>query len=529
MSAVTLPLFKPWVPEWLIRATIFLVLLPALGIFALYFSNNAETTGYYGIEPADVQYSVVLMYATLVTFLPLDDRLVKYLRPRQYFLAGVVLNTLTYFICANSRNLAVFMICRFIQGAVCALFCSICLNLVFSRLRSDRARVIGYTVFYGTLQVSIPVCALFCSWVVHYYEFSYLFYFLILLEIPGVILLLLITNNVRFRKKFPLYQLDWPSYILYTILMCVMGYILVYGQQLNWLSSYRIRLLAGTGLISVTVFCIRQFHLKRPLLELRLFRYAHFRNGLLLLMAYYIFKGTTGFTYAYLQSVLNVDPVHLTPLWLVNIAGITIGMLAASRFVLKGTPTKIILVTGFSLLLLFHIQLYFLFSRTASTSQFLLPLLIQGLGTGALFVPIVMFLVSSVPPTMAGGVSFIGIAGRFTGFCTGIAFTNYFQLYARSVHYNRFREQFTDVNPMREDVLTQLQRHFLTQGKDMATARQLSAGTLQKMLQEQVGLRASMDYYSLMIIGLVILILTILIAPSIRRSLARTGKKFIPY
>ena len=223
MSMIPLPLFKTGVPEWLIRIAIFLVLLPALSIFALYFSNANETASYYGIETADVQYSVVLMYATLVSFLPLDDRLIKFLKPRQYLLIGVAINTLTYILCATIRSGTLFMICRFFQGMVLAMFCSICLNLIFPRLQSDRARVIGYSVFYGTLQISIPAGALLCSWVLHYFDFNVIFYFLIFLEAPGIIILLLITNNSRFRKKFPLYQTDWVSFIYYTIFFVTLG------------------------------------------------------------------------------------------------------------------------------------------------------------------------------------------------------------------------------------------------------------------------------------------------------------------
>ncbi|QJB37919.1 MFS transporter [Chitinophaga oryzae] len=529
MSSATLPLFKPWVPEWLIRVTIFLVLLPALGIFALYFSNGAETAGYYGMEPADVQYSVVLMYAMLVAFLPVDDRLVKYMKPRPYLLIGAVVNTLTCFICASSRNISVFMICRFIQGVMCAPFCSICLHMIFSRLRSDRARVIGYSVFYGSLQISIPGGALFCSWLLYYIEFNQLFYFLVLLEVPGILLLLMITNNVRLRKKFPLYQLDWPSAFLYAVLLCIAGYIFVYGQQLNWFSNPQLCWLLLIALISGTLFCVRQFSLKRPLLNLRLFRFAGFRNGLLLLVAYYVFKGTTGHVYAYLQGVLQVDPVHLTPVWVSNIAGIVAGVVVASRLVLNQTDTRRILCCGFLSLLLFHIWMYFLFSRVANTSQFLAPMWIQGFGTGALFVPIIMYVVGTVPAAMAGSVSFIGIAARFTGFCGSLAFANYFQLYARSIHYNKFREQFTDINPIRENVLEQFRQHFLANGRDMATARQLADGAARRLLQEQTGLRASMDYYGWMIIGLSVLITVIIAGPWVKQQVLRPRKAFTPY
>ncbi|HWW43282.1 MFS transporter [Pedobacter sp.] len=529
MNKHHLPIFKAWAPEWLVRSTIFLVLLPALVAFALYFSNTAETAGYYGMEPADVQYSVIMMYAVLVAILPVDDRFVKYFAPRQYFILGVMLNTVTYLVCALTRNITVFMICRFIQGAVCAIFCSICMNLIFPRIHSARAKTIGYSIFYGALQVSIPGCAILCSWLLHYFEFNMLFYALIVIEVPGVVLLLLLTNNVRFRKKFPLYQLDWVSYIFYTVMFCGAGYIFVYGQQLNWLDSPLIFNLCLIVIAATAMFTVRQFHLKRPFVNLRLFSFANFRNGLLLLMVYYIFKGTTGFAYAYLQGILGVDPIHLTPIWVINIVGIVVGMFVSSRFVLYGTSIKEILIAGFSCLLLYHLQMYFLFSSVSSTCDFFMPFFVQGLGSGALFVPLVLFTASSVPAPLVGSVSFLGIGFRFVGFCASISLANYFQLYNKSTHYNWFRANITDLNPAMSETVVRIQEHIAWRGQDAKTAKVLSSGVLNKMVGEQVTLRASMDYYAAMIFALVVLILAILFVPRAKRGILAFRSKFVPY
>ncbi|WP_306350233.1 MFS transporter [Flavobacterium sp. '19STA2R22 D10 B1'] len=529
MSTTTLSIFKTWVPEWLIRITIFLVLLPALGIFALYFSNANETIGYYAMEPGDVQYSVVIMYAALVAFLPVDARFVKFLMPRKYFLIGITLNTATYLICAGTKNISLFMACRFVQGLVCALFCSICLNLIFTRLHSTRARVIGYTIFYGLLQVSIPACAIFCSWLLQYYEFSALFYALIIIEIPGIILFLWITNNVRFIKKFPLYQVDWVSYVFYTLACSGIGYFFIYGQQLNWFESPIIFRVTIGSLTVLFLFVIRQLYLKRPLVDLRLFKYVNFRYGLLLLVLYYIFKGTTGYAYIYLQTVLGLGSIHLIPIWFANILGTILGMFLSSRFILYGTPIKNILIAGFTCLLLYHIQIYFLFSSVSSSNDFMLPLFVQGIGAGSLFVPIVLFTVSSVPVAVSNHASFIGISLRFVGFCIGVAINNYYQLFNKSVHYNTFREGINDLNPVLNQRISEIQQNVILNGQDNLTAKSMSSGILNKFVGQQVSLRSSMDYYTMMIYALAVLVLILIVAPYTKKIVLRYRRNFIPY
>jgi MFS family permease len=521
--------FKNWAPEWLIRLTIFLVLFPVLLIFAIYFSNVPETSGYYGIEPADVQFSVVLMYAALVSFFPVDDRFFKFMKPKPYFIIAILINTVTCYVCAVTRDLGVLMACRFIQGLSCSMVCNFSLNLIFHRLPQQRARALGYGVFYGMLQAAIPVCAIICSWILYRYEFNKLFYLLIFMQIPGVILMLLIVNNIRIKKKFPLYQLDWMSYLFYAFMFCAVGYILVYGQQLNWFADQKIKLLSSGIIISGCLFSYRQLHLKRPLIQLRLFRIANVRNGLLLLALYYTCKGTTGFTYVFAQQILGLDPIHLVPLWGINIGGVVLGMILSVRFVLTGTEGRLLWITGFLSLLIFHLLMYFLFSAHADTMQLYLPLFIQGFGTGWLMVPLVVFMVSAAPLSMVGSTPFIGIASRFLGLSVGIAMTNYFQLYYKSVHFNDFRQYVTILNPLYAEKLDHLQYGISYSGNSTGNLQGAATVLFNKSIADQVFLRSAMDYYSLMIFMIGIIIVLILFLPGVKQVLLVFRNKVLPY
>ncbi|WP_413513169.1 MFS transporter [Myroides odoratus] len=529
MRPTPLPTFKTWVPDYVIRVTIFALLFPALAVFAFYYSNTAETMGHYGIEAGDVQYSVLLMYGALVCFLPLDDRLVKYFSLRKYLLLGVTVNTISYLICALTRDLTIFFVCRFIQGAVCALFCSICLNLLFPRLNSARARVIGYTLFYGTLLVCVPLCAILCSYILQSYSFEFLWYLLILIQIPGTILLLITTNNIHLKPKLPLYQVDWVSYIYFTVIICSIGYIFIYGQKLNYLEHPMIRWLTCLTFLSLLAFIFRQLKLKRPFITLAVFRYRDFCLGILLLMVYYFFKGTTGFAYTYLQTALGVESISLTPIYISNLSGTFLGLLITSRLLLQGTAIKYIVLGGFSLLLLYHIQVYFLFSNQGEQNRFILPFFIQGLSVATLHVPLIIYTAASIPPSISNAVSFLGISFRFLSFSVTIGLTNYFQLFNKSVHYNRTAEYITSTNPFNEQANQHFQQQLLLDGKDVSLGANLATKLYHNHLMQQVSSRASMDYYSWVIWGLIGIILLVLLAKPTKKIITRVSKNFIPY
>lgn len=530
MSQHTIPLFKSWVSEWLARSIIFLIVITCLMGFALYYSNAENAIGHFGMDPYDVQYSVVLMYAAVVCFLALDSRLVKYFSPIVYLSFALLSMAISYIICFYTQNFFVFQTCRFVQGMDCALISSVALNLIFPRLKTERARVIGYTVFYGGLLTSIPICAIYCSVMVQYFDFNYIFYGLAIAILPMIALIFLTMNSkARFTRKLPLYQVDWIGFLFYLLFCCLFGYVMVYGIQLNWLDSISICIAIVVLTFSLLLFIVRQWYLKRPLINLQVFAYRNFRIGLLLLVLFYILKGTSGFTFSYLEVVLGVDPIHLIPIWLFNIVGIVIAMFVTARFVLSGTSFIRIIIVGFALLGLFHWMMYRSFSSNATTNDFLFPILVFGAGTGTLFVPIVMFALSSVPPKIAYNVSFVGILFRFIGFCISTALSNYFQLYTRSNVYLHYREHTNTLNIENEVAAQRMSAIYLNTGIDKSIAHDQANNMLSEWSSRQIIMKSAMDYYGMILVAIIVVIALLIAIPSLQKVVLRVRKTFTPY
>ena len=503
------PLFKPWVPQWLAIVTIISILFPSLVIFALYYNSTLAVAEYYSMDAMDVQFSVVIMYATVISYLALDSRLVKCFKLGSYTLVGIFINTITCYICAVSTSAEVFMFCRFIQGAVCAFLCNICMNLAFLCFNPKNAKVMGYTVFYGSLMVCVPFSAIFANLILNYFGIESVFYGFILFQIPGFILLFVTMNNRYLVRKFPLADIDWTGFIIYTAIVSILGYILVYGQQLEWLESSRIKNLIIILFIITPVYVISSLRKKRPLIQLRLLRYRKYRHALILLSVFYVSKGTTFFTYLYMQDGLGIDSVSMITIWAFNIVGLLVGIFGASRLLLHDVQPRTVIMLGFATLLIFHTQMFFLFAETASEEQYYLPLFVQGLGTGSLFVPLIMNMVFSVKPSEGGLVAFLGIAARYFGFCMAIALINYFQLYGSNSNYMDMATSYTRSNEIvlttREDAIQQ----YVGRGLSYTKAAAEVDATLKKSMRKEASIRAYMNYYSF-IMGLIFVLLVCL-------------------
>ncbi|WP_342333121.1 MFS transporter [Pedobacter sp. FW305-3-2-15-E-R2A2] len=529
MQAHHIPIFEQWVPEWLARTVIFSILLSSLFSFALY-SRPLSMAGYYGVEPTDVQYAMVLTYASAVAFLALDFRMIKYFTSRRYLLTGLALNIVSSLICFYTKDWALFLTCGFVQGIVCALICSIVLNLVFPRLQTSRARVIGYTVFYGGLQISIPFYAIYCSTILHFFDFNWLFYGVIIMILLVVFAVLMTMNSKsRFYKKIPLYQVDWVGYLFYILICLITGYILVYGQQLNWLDSPVVVLLTGSDILLLFLFVGREIKFKRPLINLQVFKSGNFVVGLLLLLAFYIFKGATGLTYSHLEVTLGTDPLHVIPIWGVVILGTTLSMYVTARLILTGTPLMRMITAGFVVMALYYVYMLIFVSTTGETGDFIFPMFLYGVATGMLFVPIVSFAASSVPAKIAVNASLIGIFARFLGFCISSAINNQVQLYTRAAVRDKLRESVSETNPQLSRTLQNIQNAYLNTGNDVSIVKGASNAYFNNLIKEQILARSTRDYYDIMLIGLVCLIVTLIFASPVQNVLLKLRKGNVPY
>ena len=501
------PLFKTWVPTWLAVLTIFLVLFPSLVIFALYYNSTLAVAEYYSMDAMDVQYSVVVMYATVISYLALDSHVVKCFKIVSYTVSGIFINTVTCWICAQTHSCEIFMFCRFIQGAVCAYLCNICMNLAFTCFQPKKARVMGYTVFYGSLMTCVPFSAIFANIILNYFGVESVFYGFILFQVPGFILLLLTMNNRYLVRKFPLRRADWSGFIIYTAIVSIAGYILVYGQQLEWLESTRIQNLIIILLLITPVYVLSSLQKKRPLIQLRLLKNGKYRFALLLLTVFYVSKGTVFFTYLYMQDGLGIDSVSMITIWTFNILGLGVGIYMGSKLLLQGVMPRHIIKLGFAILLIFHTMMYFLFAETASEERYYLPLFIQGIGTGSLFVPCIMNMVLSVPKQQAGLVAFLGIAARYTGFCLAIALINFFQLYGTNESYMDMATSYTMSNEIVQDTREDAVEKYKGYGFREVEAQKKVEKALSVSMKKESSLRAYMKYYSFIIACIFLLLL----------------------
>lgn len=517
-------LFKSWVPEWLIKVTMFLVLLPSLVLFFLPMANINAAAGSNGIETYDVTFSVALFYAGYVSFFSLERRFFRYLAAKEYFIVITIIQIISSYICYTTQDNAILFPFRFIQGMAFTMTVNLSLSMIYSRLRTPRARVIGYSIFFGMLVCMIPFNNFITAEVIDSFNFNFLYKCAMFSYLPSLLFLLFFMNNVRLDVRFPLYQLDWASFLLYAIALILTGYIMVYGQEYYWFSDFRIFWSVVTIAITTTLFTIRQLSMRRPYFNLEVFKYRNFKLGALIIVIFYICRFALSITTTYFQNVLKLDPIHVGYVTLFNIVGIIIGVIISGVYVLQNRPIRLLWIYGFILLLIYYVGMIFIFTIEANESYFYLPLLVQGLGVGMLMTPSIIFMVSSVPERLSATSAGFCLLMRCMGFYISIGLMNYFELYSKSKHYNTFQNSISFDNATSLQKLEQYKTILTNHGATATYAKKAANKMLVNSINAQDHIRYAIDYYEAVSVMIIATIIMVALFPYINRTIVTITK-----
>ncbi|MGI4741335.1 MAG: MFS transporter [Janthinobacterium lividum] len=512
--------FKSWAPEWLIRATLFLVATPAFMLLVLFSTNSSAIAGHYGVEPADVQFSLLVYYASLLAFFPFDARLSTYLPSRQYLLICSFLLLLTVALGTQLTDFRAQLALRFVQGPLGGLVGSPCLTLIFSRLPTERQRAMGYSVFYGILLVSGPLSTMMSWLVLDRFDVPALSHAFVLLQLPGVLLLAWLLHDVRLKRRFPLSQLEWPSWLLLAGTLLPVGYVVCYGEQLYWFESPRIGGALLLALACGAAFGLRQLHLKRPYLDLRIFRFRNYRIGGLMFVLFYLCRGTTGVAAGYLAGITHGEGSAMAWLQVPTLVGIVLGVSVVVRFVLLDTPVRHIWVVGFALLLVHHVWMYFLFGPGQQPAVFVLPLFVQGLGVGTIMVPTATFALSALPPGISQSGAYAATIFRFAGFTGSMALISVLQPYWNTAQLASYRADLVPGTSLVAARLQSTQQALQSRGLAAETAQLAATRLLGSALSAQAQLRYCQNYFMLISGLIVVVLLGLLVLPPLHRQVA---------
>lgn len=508
--------FRAWILQWpwAIRAALLIILISGVVQFVVFAMTQNYVVSYFGAQQEDISFALQITYCGIIASLPIQFRFVRYFETRNMlvtaFLAGIIVSLASLYV----TDIYIFLTLRLITGVIIGGTAVPVLILIFSRLPPDRMQVVGLSVFFGTILCASVIIGVLGAWVVENMDWKNVYYYLSIIQVFALLTVFLILNPENNIKKYPLYQLDWTGAVLFLTGLVAFAYTMIYGPQHDWFAD---RFLLFTAILSFTGFSLsfyRQSLLKRPYIHLHTFRSLNFYVGILLLIFFYVIKDSINLIYTYSLTVLQWPVEQLLTLACFNVLGIILSVwLIAELSLKKLVSPKITFIAGFSLMLFYHIWMYFNYSVDISFQELIIPVFFQGAACGTLFVPIIRFILVTAPMYTGFSATVMAAVARFMASVISISAFFSLQRYFNLENKQNLLRNLSELDDNFSGQITQNVQLFQGKGFTTGQAQALSTAAINRSLLLQSQLRTNMNVFMIMIGILVMLIIAIVLIP----------------
>jgi DHA2 family multidrug resistance protein len=141
-----------------------------------------------------------------------------------------------------------------------------------------------------------------------------------------------------------------------------------------------------------------------------------------------------------------------------------------------------------------------------ASSNFWLPLTVQGAGLGLIFVPLTTVTNDPIPRERMGNATSIFNLMRNIGASIGIAMVETMQVRKSQLHLNILGEHVNPANPLARQTVDRMRGLFMSQGKDAVTATRQAYGAVWGMVQQQAAMLAYNDVFRFLALTFVALL-----------------------
>lgn len=521
--------FKDWITgwHWGVRIALLMLLLSGLVQLGMFVLTQNYMVGYLGAQPEDIQFSVMATYAGIITVIPLQFRFFRYFDTRSYLLVSTILEILLNGLCIHCQDINLFFVIRFFQGILTGNVLVFTLLLIFSRLPSDRVKTIAPAVFYGAILSNTVVIGVVAGVVVESADWKVTYDYLIFFQLLMLIMMLLILRQSSGYRRYPLYQIDWGGLVLFACGMLALAYTVIYGSRYYWFADPRICYSTFVTVIAGSLFLYRQHIIKRPVVHPGVFKSRNFVIGICLLAIYYGSKDSVNLIYNYAGGVLKWSTLQVIILSLCNIAGMVLLLVFAIRLMLANRITiKVLLITGFTLMAAFNVWMSFILTPDLSFTDLLLPVFVQGAASGLLFVPLMIFVLSSAPAHTGTTGLVIAAFTRFTATLNSFAGFYNLQLYFNQYFKEGFLGYLTSDNQNMIVRLNTYRSLYTSKGFSPDQASGLANTAIWQGLTQQSQLLTNRAVFMVFAIVLFSLAMLILFIPAIGKTFVHWNKRF---
>ncbi|HLK86665.1 MAG TPA: DHA2 family efflux MFS transporter permease subunit [Candidatus Binataceae bacterium] len=416
---------------------------------------------------------------------------------KRFYMASVVVFTISSFLCGIAPSLGTLIIFRVLQGAGGGG-----LQPVSQAILKDTfpAEQLG-TAFalYGMVVVLAPAIGpTIGGWITDNYQWRWIFY----MNVPvGMVSLLLVSRLIedpsylveQTRKARAYLSIDYIGIGLLALCLGSLQVVLDKGQEDDWFHSHMITALAVIFAVTVVLFVAWELTRNKPVMDLRLFGNRNFSATALLIFVFGVeVYAITVFTPQYVQAFMGYT-AELAGMTQAPGAALMIVLMPIVGILVRRIEARWLIIGGlvFSAIALFHItsslDLQLDFHTAASYREF------QSLGLALLFIPINTAAYVGIAEEKGGEVSGTINLLRNIGGSVGISLLETMIVRRAQFHQDELIAHVTRAHPSLQIATQRLSADLFHHGLSHPQALQQTYGRIYDSLIAQATIQSYID------------------------------------
>jgi DHA2 family multidrug resistance protein len=408
---------------------------------------------------------------------------------RNFLLTCIVIFTLASIACGAATNLGMILISRALQGAgggaLQPLSQAILLESFPPAKRGSAMAAFGLGV------VVAPVLGpTLGGWLTDSYSWRWAFYINIPIGILAAWMIVQFVKDPPYIKNARPGGIDKIGFGLLAIWLAALQIILDKGQEDDWFNAVWIRWMTVVLVASFIAFLVVELRSDKPLVDLRVFRNRNFALGCVLIGLFGgVIYGIVTLLPLFYQTLMGytaqaaglaVSPRGIGALVVMPIIGVLTGRID-SRWMIAG---------GF---FAFGVTSLWMGGLTLQISQWSLlwPIIISGMASGMIFVPLSTTAMGTLPNQQIGNASGLYNLLRNVGGSIGISIVNTLVSRHQQVHRSELVQHLAQGRLALEQRLQALQQLFGGSGPGLSEMR--AYGVIEQTLSTQAALWSYVD------------------------------------
>ncbi|TPE46012.1 DHA2 family efflux MFS transporter permease subunit [Pontibacter mangrovi] len=478
--------------KWLITLTVITASLLELIDTTIVNVAMPQIQGNLGATLEDIAWVVTGYAVANVIILPMSGWLGGRFGRKNYFMASIIIFTVTSFLCGNASNFDELVIFRIIQGLAGGGLLSTAQSILLETW--PREQVGTATALFGLGAVVGPTLGpTIGGYITDNYSWPWIFY----VNIPVGILAAFATYT--FVKATPKESkgspIDWWGIGLLALAVGSLQTLLEKGESEDWFETGYIIVLAVLAVLGAILFIWRELSTDHPIVNLKILRHRSFAIGMF--TSFVLGFGLYGSMFVFpifCQNLLGFTAQQTGQLLLPGGLCTIIMMPFVGKMLQRGVPAQFMATVG---MLLFFVFSWMLSnsSLASGTGDFFWPLVIRGVGMSLLFVPLTTLAVQDLHGKEIGQGTGLNNMSRQLGGSFGIAALTTLIHVRQGVHRNNLLVNINEYNTAFVQRFNGLVQSFVSKGYTFLDAKTAAYKALEGMVTKQTYLLTYTDAY----------------------------------